>query len=80
MALCFVIDLEWLTDNNNTWYILCGIWTGVPDTMRVSPTDEQVVENGSVINYNIDIVDQAENPTSAPRMSIICKVTVQSLM
>jgi len=42
--------------------------------MRISPADEQAVENGGELNYTIDIVDQAENPTFAPRMSVICKV------
>jgi len=42
--------------------------------MRVSPEDQQVIENGNVIVYTVDIMDKSGNPTTEAKASVTCKV------
>lgn len=48
--------------------------TGLPFKINVAPEDDQLIENGNEATYTVDIVDQSDNPTSAPKMSAVCKV------
>jgi len=61
--------IDWLID----WYSLF-LTSGGPESMRVSPEDEQIIENGNVVVYTVDIIDKSGNPTTESRASVTCKV------
>jgi hypothetical protein len=46
---------------------------GVPEKMIVTPEEEQVIENGGEVIYNVELVDQSGNQTTGTRTSISCK-------
>jgi len=42
--------------------------------MLVSPEQDQVIENGSVVVYTVDIMDRSGNPTTETKAAVTCKV------
>ena len=74
---------EWVRDRWIYWSIdqlvcLCVV-AGLPVSMHVLPEQDQVIENGNVVVYTVDIMDTSGNPTSEPKASVTCKVPIQCL-
>ena len=46
--------------------------------MNVSPEEEQVIENGNVVVYTVDMMDKSGNPTTESKASVTCKVQFYS--
>jgi len=42
--------------------------------MRVSPEEEQVIENGSVVVFTVDVMDKSGNATTESKATVTCKV------
>jgi len=42
--------------------------------MTVSPEQDQLIENGSVVVYTVDVMDRSGNPTTETKANVICKV------
>ena len=58
------------------WCTVCWL-SGAPESLHVSPEEQhQVIENGSVIIYTVDIMDKSGNPTTESKASVTCKVCV----
>ena len=52
---------------------MCGR-PGAPESMHVSPEQNQLIENGSTLVYTVDLVDKSGNPTTESNASVTCNV------
>jgi len=48
--------------------------------MHVSPEEEQVIENGNVVVYTVEIMDKSGNLTTEPKATVACKVLIFTLL
>lgn len=48
--------------------------TGVPSVLVVTPEEEQTIENGDAVQFQVAVEDEAGNPTTAQKMTLVCKV------
>jgi len=44
--------------------------------MHVTPEEDQVIENGNVVVYTVNILDRSGNPTTESKASVTCKVYI----
>jgi len=47
---------------------------GAPVSMEVSPEEDQVIENGSIVVFTVDLMDKSGNPTTMSKASVTCTV------
>jgi len=47
---------------------------GAPVSMKVTPEEDQVIENGGVVVFTVDIMDKSGNPTTESKASVSCTV------
>lgn len=67
MLVCFTIY------DFRAVYFIC---LGVPTIIVVTPEEEQVIENGGTIQFQVAVEDQAGNPTSSQKLVLACKVCI----
>ena len=55
------------------------MFAGPPVSMHVTPEEDQVIENGNVVVYTVNILDRSGNPTTESKASVTCKVYIYSI-